>query len=388
MMSAAELILATGSAPAAPATGRVTLYAGTDNKLYLKDAAGTAEQVGTGGASAPYLWRNALLNGGFALWQRQNDPATATEYGDDAYCADRWYVLTQSGPIDAQRIDGSAQRYAARLTQKQTTAQQIGLAQIIEGVNCRHLRGQSVTLSARVRCSAACTARIAVLEWAGGEDSVTSDVVADWANWTLAANVSAPGAIVSTSLNAAAWAELEQTVTLGNTFTNLIVFVWTSALDTSATLDLEALQLERGSAVTPFEVRPVGGELALCQRYYQVFHPGNAYFVAYAWAGLNSIYVQTVPLHVEMRVAPGVTDTNPSWSAGFPGTDNAASFYPPGSPPYVTTTGTFDISYGASVSTLYMEYKSSHDDFAGCAAGDVGRATFGTAYRAYLDAEL
>jgi hypothetical protein len=35
-----------------------------------------------------------------------------------------------------------------------------------------------------------------------------------------------------------------------------------------------------------------------------------------------------------------------------------------------------------------MEYKSSHDDFAGCAAGDVGRATFGTAYRAYLDAEL
>jgi hypothetical protein len=276
-MSAAEVILATGSAPAAPATGRVTLYAGTDNKLYLKGAAGTAEQVGTGGASAPYLWRNALLNGGFALWQRQADPATATEYSDDAYCADRWYTLTQSGPIDAQRIDGSTQRYAARLTQKQATAQQLGLAQIIEGANCRHLRGQSVTFSARVRCSAACTARIAVLEWAGGEDTVTSDVVADWANWTLAANVSAPGAIVSTSLSAATWAELEQTVTLGSSFTNLIVFVWTSALDASATLDIEAAQLERGSAATPFEVRPVGTELALCQHYFERWGGGAAF---------------------------------------------------------------------------------------------------------------
>jgi hypothetical protein len=387
-MSAAEVILATGSAPAAPATGRVTLYAGTDNKLYLKDAAGTAEQVGTGGASAPYLWRNALLNGGFALWQRQAAPATATEYADDAYCADRWYTLTQTGPIDAQRIDGSTQRYAARLTQKQTTAQQLGLAQIIEGTNCRHLRGQSVTFSARVRCSAACTARIAVLEWTGGEDSVTSDVVADWANWTLAANVSAPGAIVSTSLSAATWAELEQTVTLGSTFTNLIVFVWTSALDASTTLDIEAAQLERGSTATPFEVRPVGAELALCQRYYQVFNPGNAYFVAYAWAGLNEIFAQTVPLLVQMRVAPTVTDTNPSWLAGWPGTGNAASFYPPGSPPYVTTAGTFDIRYDASVTTLSFSYESTPDDFAGCVAGAVGRAAFGTAYRAYLDAEL
>jgi hypothetical protein len=44
--------------------------------------------------------------------------------------------------------------------------------------------------------------------------------------------------------------------------------------------------------------------------------------------------------------------------------------------------------YETSVTTLSFIYKSTPDDFAGASAGDVGRATFGTAYRAYLDAEL
>ncbi len=44
-MSAAELILTTGSEPATPASGRVTLYAGADNRIYFKDAAGTVQQV-------------------------------------------------------------------------------------------------------------------------------------------------------------------------------------------------------------------------------------------------------------------------------------------------------------------------------------------------------
>jgi hypothetical protein len=50
--------------------------------------------------------------------------------------------------------------------------------------------------------------------------------------------------------------------------------------------------------------------------------------------------------------------------------------------------GTFDILYDTSVTTLSFSYESTPDDFAGCVAGDVGRATFGTAYRAYLDSEL
>jgi hypothetical protein len=383
------VILATGSAPAAPATGRVTLYAGTDNKLYMKDAAGTAEQVGTGGASAPYLWRNALLNGGFALWQRQN-LAAATEYADDAYCADRWYVLTQNGPIDAQRIDGSVQRYAARLTQKQTTAQQFGLAQIVEGANCRHLRGQSVTFSARVRCSAACTARIAVLEWTGGEDSVTSDVVADWANWTLAANVSAPGAIVSTSLSAATWAELEQTVTLGSTFTNLIVFVWTSALDASTTLDVEAAQLERGSAATPFEVRPVGAELALCQRYCYVLAPEIDGTVIGTATRKSTLFVVCAVALPSMRVVPTFSHNVSGWdntSAAASGTNIGGSSWVDADRWEIQTSGTIEDITGLSAGLFAQVQVRATTSFDGN-PGDAGDLRVGSGVRLIWDAEL
>ncbi len=46
-MSAAELILATGSAPAAPASGRLTLYADEDGGLYIKAADGLAYRLAT-----------------------------------------------------------------------------------------------------------------------------------------------------------------------------------------------------------------------------------------------------------------------------------------------------------------------------------------------------
>jgi hypothetical protein len=128
-----------------------------------------------------------------------------------------------------------------------------------------------VTFSVRVRCSAAKNISFAVLQWDGGEDSVTSDVAASWSGSglpTLATNVTQAGSTGQTALSVSTWADVSTTVTLGSSFTNLIIFVWTdTTLSQNTTLDLEAAQLERGSAATPFEVRPVGAELALCQRY-------------------------------------------------------------------------------------------------------------------------
>lgn len=40
---------------------------------------------------------------------------------------------------------------------------------------------------------------------------------------------------------------------------------------TGATFDLTGVQLEKGPTATPFEHRPIGTELTLCQRYYQLF---------------------------------------------------------------------------------------------------------------------
>jgi hypothetical protein len=53
-MSAAELILATGSEPATPASGRVTLYAGSDDQVYAKDSAGNVSKLVTPDAAQTF----------------------------------------------------------------------------------------------------------------------------------------------------------------------------------------------------------------------------------------------------------------------------------------------------------------------------------------------
>ena len=219
--------------------------------------------------------RNHLINGGFSINQRA--PATNA---DDTYAHDRWYALTQTGTIAVTTLNNVADGtpFMARLTQSQVTAQRMGYAQIIEGINCRHLRGREVTFRlGGVRLSTASNVRMAVLEWTGTEDAVTSDVVNNWTatvytagNFFLASNLTVSG-VVQQALTANTLTDgTAVTVTLGSSFNNLIVFVWTeSAVAQNVTLDLGKAQLEIGSVATLFEHRPIGVELALCQRYYQ-----------------------------------------------------------------------------------------------------------------------
>ena len=78
------------------------------------------------------------------------------------------------------------------------------------------------------------------------------------------------------------------------------------------------VQLEPGSVATPFERRPIGAELALCQRY--AWFPGISYpDQSYASTGGSNLYTQ-VYFPVTMRVAPTITA---SWSAGTNATSGA-----------------------------------------------------------------
>jgi len=63
------------------------------------------------------------------------------------------------------------------------------------------------------------------------------------------------------------------------------------------------VQLEPGPVATPFERRPIGAELALCQRYYQHTIRAQIGGVTSSGIGLYS----AVQLPVEMRIAPNVT---------------------------------------------------------------------------------
>ena len=75
--------------------------------------------------------------------------------------------------------------------------------------------------------------------------------------------------------------------------------------------DADNVQLEEGSVATPFEQRPYGAELALCQRYYQIYrftgwdraHIAGGAFVQ--WHNSVSNTFETIfPFPVHMRSVP------------------------------------------------------------------------------------
>ena len=73
-----------------------------------------------------------------------------------------------------------------------------------------------------------------------------------------------------------------------------------------ATFYVAGVQLEEGSTATPFESRPYGVELALCQRYYQRIGGISGNDITIKWYAPSSGYYGTysVPLPVEMRASP------------------------------------------------------------------------------------
>lgn len=220
--------------------------------------------------------RNRLINGGFALNQRG-----AATNADDTYSHDRWYALTQTGTIavttSSNPEDGQPQ--CARLTQSQAVAQRMGYAQIIHSNDCRDLRGQTIHLLGRVRCSSSQAIRYAVIEWTGTANSVTSDVVSDWTSSTFTTagffaatttNILVTGSITP---SANTWSDLSSTpitATVGSSANNLTVFIWTEGTAAqNVTLDIGKMKLGRGATPVAYEEPPFDLLIAQCQMYYE-----------------------------------------------------------------------------------------------------------------------
>ena len=97
-----------------------------------------------------------------------------------------------------------------------------------------------------------------------------------------------------------------------------LYILWQITPNANVTLNLWGVQLEAGSTATEFTTASgtVGGELALCQRYYQ--QPVST--ASYQIFGVGTMYSATsltclIPLTVQMRIAPSVTfSANSNWN--------------------------------------------------------------------------
>jgi len=245
------------------------------------------------------LYRNAIINGGFDVWQR-GTTFTATS----GYAADRWYynngggsgtVSRQSFPPGQTEVPGNP-AYFIRISR---TAPAISgntvLGTNIEDV--RTLAGQRVTLSFWARVSS-------------GTKQITTRVQQNFGTGG-SSSVEAPG---ETHTITTTWTRYVHTFDMpsiaGKTIgTNSRVFVrfLEEGLFTAFTLDIWGVQLHVGDVALPFQPRPYALEELLCQRYCQV-RGGNslAETIGVGYVSTTNSATIHIPLPTRGRTTPTI----------------------------------------------------------------------------------
>jgi hypothetical protein len=276
---------------------------------------GDAQMASLNGGQLAGL-RNKIINGNMGIAQRGAAAVTAIGYGP----ADRWYnefggdtFSTTLGSFvsgDTLYDTGGAQSYSqVAITSVAAAGNYIYFSQRIEDV--RLLAGQTVTVSFWAKVAAGTPSiGISVDQYfgTGGSPSATAtgtgQAQALTTTWTKYSKTFTVPSINGKTIGTAA-----------NTSFSALVF-WLdagSSLNTrsgsigqsSKTVSIAQVQLEVGPVATPFEQRPYGMELALCQRYYYRINAitGTGAF--------HNVYMNSatgaqgiIPFPVQMRTNP------------------------------------------------------------------------------------
>ena len=312
-------------------TSGVTLgtYGGATSVPVLAiDAKGRVTTASTSAITSGLTgFRNRIINGEFGVAQRGTSFVSGAN-DNDSYNLDRWYVLSDGNDavdITQETSTVPTNQLTAIALDVETANKKFGIAQIIEQKNCVGLIGGNVTLSFKAKVSSTTkldNVKAAVVAWSGTADTVTSDIISAWGaegtDPTLIANATFENTPANLSVTTS-YATYTLTANIDTASSkNLIVFIWSDVTDTTAGdfLYITDVQLEAGSTATDFERRPIGTELALCQRYYyQTLATISNSEPSYYWySGVSGqSYTAQYRFAVQMRAAPTIT-TSGSWS--------------------------------------------------------------------------
>lgn len=316
-------------------TGTLTLPTSTDtlvgkattdtltNKTLLASGPNTVEAT-SGPGNSPFSWRNKIINGGMDIAQRGTSfPAAA------GYTLDRWrsdYVtsgvvtITQQADAPSNNEFQNSLRIAVTTADTSIAATDVFIQrQRVEGYNVRDLIGKTFTLSFWVRSSKTgihCVSlnnsgndRSYIIEYtvnaANTWEQKTLVVVGGlptagtW-NWTTGVGLDIGWVLMSGSnfqTTAGSW----QTGGFVSTANQV------NCLDTIGNIfAITGVQLEVGTVATPFEHRPYGQELALCQRYYARLASVSGNFVGFGSGAALSTTTSNIfiPCPVALRASP------------------------------------------------------------------------------------
>ena len=263
----------------------------------LENVAGTATtDVSTvvNAMSTPYSHRNKIINGGFDIKQRGTG-FTTTSSGQ--YTLDRWTVNLVGTVVVAAR---SGTPHIANYIQHKTPAalatHAARLSQTIE---------DAYTMSEK---------QITISFWTYGVSGVSNTYIELFTGDTANKFEKSAGTTGFTT-TVGVWTKQEIIVTLPAILTDehltlCIRYSHTNGVESN--LYVSNVQLEEGIVSTPFEVRPLGYELGLCQRYYEASSNYYKRYITTGWLLASA----DVTFKVEKRAVPSVAIISPNSGLG------------------------------------------------------------------------
>lgn len=266
--------------------------------------------------------KNAIINGGFDIWQRGTTGVGATGAGT-GFVVDRWQGIRSgyaAGLTISQQSPGSTLpqfRYCVRVQRDSGNTSTAGMffTQQIETSNAILYAGQNITLSYYARVGATFSGSgngDRQMYWGTGIDQ--NGATGSYTGSTQVTLTAVSGPTLSTS-----WQRYIYTGTIGSTATEMylnLVFNPTGTAGATDYIEYTGVQIELGSTATVFSRAggTIQGELAACQRYFQKSNnQSEAPGAAPATTPINAVNVSTtivagIPtFKVSMRASPTVT---------------------------------------------------------------------------------
>jgi len=278
------------------------------------------------------MFRNRIINGDMRIDQR-NAGTSFTMTSSSSYILDRWRFWANNGgggsaAYTVQQSSEAPVGFTKSFVITQTAAYSPTgneyniFAQYIEGYNVADLgwgtsAAKAVTLSFWVRSSLTGTFGGAVSNSSQLRSYPFTYTISSANTWEYK-TITVPGETTGTWLKdnniglevfwqlgigstylgtAGAWAEATY---LGSTSATQITAT------NGATLYITGVQLEVGTVATPFEHRPIGTELALCQRYYEKSTELTEQFPLYKAREADRLRLGTIQYKVTKRATPGI----------------------------------------------------------------------------------
>jgi len=202
-----------------------------------------------GGTLQPYphgLYRNAIINGNFDVWQR----GTSFTKPNFAYTADRWKVTQIVDDkvlvFRSPEVPNKQSLYSLRVETTESNSGAGAATDISQPIEHYQLfRGKTVTFSGYVYCD----------QGASFVPNIDDGIA------------NTPGE----TYTAAAWTKFSVTKPIGESATMLIPYgrFLRSGLSPGKGIYLAQLQLTVSDTALPFQPRSFAEELALCQRYFE-----------------------------------------------------------------------------------------------------------------------